>query len=236
MVVTLPGLGGKKEKANWLLRFLILVSVGIHLVIFIHISGLYESKVLNYIELTLQSVSKETPRTIPRPRQRPSPPKPQDVKRVKINPRPIPPLKPLKLEPARADAPDTLVEPIVMPAVPSTPSLSIEQWSPELIEDTSDEFVTPASYLEMVRLKIERHKKYPETATAKRVQGRVRVKFVITLEGGIREPRIAESSQHTALDEAALQAVKSAAPFPKPPRSLFKGEIPLVITVVFELI
>lgn len=87
----------------------------------------------------------------------------------------------------------------------------------------------------MVRLKIERHKKYPDIARVKNIEGRVVVRFVITPDGGIREVKIAKRSRNRALDLAALRAVQDAAPFPKPPRRLFKGEIPLELTIVFEL-
>jgi len=41
-----------EKRPNWLLRGLIGVSLAIHIVIFLHISGLYNSKALSYIELT----------------------------------------------------------------------------------------------------------------------------------------------------------------------------------------
>jgi len=44
-----------------------------------------------------------------------------------------------------------------------------------------------------------------------------------------------KTSRYKVLDIAALKAVKDAAPFPKPPSRFFKGEIPLELTVVFEL-
>jgi protein TonB len=234
--MTFSGPAQKKEKANWLLRILVLISLGVHAVVFVHISGLYRSKVLSYIELTLENVSRPTARTIPRPRHRHPPPKPEEIEKLKIEPRPIPSFKPLKLEPAQAEAPDSLVESIAIPDLPSTPSLRLDQWSPPVIEDSSAEFATPASYFDIVRLKIERNKRYPEEARSRHIQGRVKVKFVITLQGDIRDPQVAVTSRHAALDAAALQAVKDSAPFPKPPRSLFKGEVPLIVTVVFELI
>ncbi|MCD4715820.1 MAG: energy transducer TonB, partial [Desulfobacterales bacterium] len=59
--------------------------------------------------------------------------------------------------------------------------------------------------------------------------------FVITPEGDIKGSKILKTSGHDHLDEAALTAVKLSAPFPKPPKQFFKGEITLAITVVFEL-
>jgi len=227
----------KRAKANWLLRILVLFSMGIHLVIFVHLSGLYRSKALSYIELTLQDITKPIPRSIPRPRnRRPPPPQPSEVKKMEIAQRPIPSVKPIQLEPGQTDAPESLVEPIALPELPTTPSPGITQWTPPVIvEETASEFATPGSYLEMVKLKIERHKRYPAEAEERQIEGRATVEFVITLEGEIKDPVIVRSSGHTALDTAAIQAIESAAPFPRPPKSLFKGEIPLMITVIFEL-
>ena len=205
------------------------MSLAVHTVIFMHISGLYNSNALSYIELTMQNISKPTARAIPRPRHRPKPPQPQDIKKMKVIQCRMPHFKPIKIEPAEKNLPDSLVEGISMPDTLTTPGLNIADWNPgELVE-------TSISYLEMVRLRIERHKKYPGIARVKNIEGRVVIRFVITPEGGVRALELAKSSRHKALDKAALRAVESAAPFPKPPRHLFKGAIPLELMIVFEL-
>jgi len=210
------------------LRGLIGVSLAIHIVIFLHISGLYNSKALSYIELTMQNISRPSARAIPRPRQRSRPPKPRDVKKLKV-------FQCQKMEPAEKNLPDSLVESISMPDIP-TSGLKIADWSPGTLVTYGD-YMTAQSYLEMVRLKIERHKKYPDIARIKNIEGSVVVRFVITPEGGVGvcELEVAKGSRNNALDLAALRAVQDAAPFPKPPRRLFKGAIPLELTIVFEL-
>ena len=222
-------ISSRKRKPNWLLRGLVGVSLGIHLIIFMHVAGIYRSNALTYIELTLQGVSKPSARSIPRPRHRPKAPQPMDVKRLKITQRVMPHFKPIKIDPAEKDLPDSLVEGINMPDIPVTPGLNIADWNP------GDLAETPSSYLEMVRLKIERHKKYPDIARVRNIEGRVVIRFVIMLDGGIREVEVTKRSRNKALDLAALRAVQDAAPFPKPPRRLFKGRVPLEITIVFEL-
>lgn len=220
-----------KTKPNWLLRCLVGVSLGIHMVIFMHVTGIYRSKEVTYIELTLQGISKPTSRSIPRPRRRPKAPESSDVKRLKITQPVIPHFKPIKMEPVEKDLPDSLVEGISIPDIPDT---AVANWNPEeLVEETAAD--SSLRYLEMVRLKIERYKEYPGTARARQIEGSVTVRFVITLEGGVRAVKIAKSSRHNLLDKAAIRAVKAAAPFPKPPKHFFKGEIPLELTVVFEL-
>jgi periplasmic protein TonB len=220
-----------KTKPNWLFRGLIGVSFAVHLVIFMHISGIYNSKALSYIELTMQNISRPSARAIPRPRQRSKAPKPKDVKRLKVTRQLVPRLKPMKLESVEKNLPDSLVEGIAMPDMPDASGLQMADFSP----DGSGDYVTSQSYLEMVRLRIERYKKYPDAARTRNVEGRVTIRFIITPDGGVREVEVAKCSRNRSLDLAALKAVQDAAPFPKPPRHLFKGAIPLELMIVFEL-
>lgn len=221
---------------NWLLRSLIVVSLAIHIVILMHITGLYRSKMLNYIELTLKDVSKPPKRDIPRPRHRPKPPdRVREVKRLKVIQRPIPYFKPLEMESAEGNLPDSLMERINQPDIPEIPNLDISDWTPTKLNVASDDYATTNSYLEMVKLKIEKHKKYPDTARIRHIEGSVIIRFVITPEGDIRAAEVVKTSRYRSLDTAALKAVKDAAPFPKPPRRFFKGEVPFEITIVFEL-
>ena len=215
-----------KRKPNRLMQGLICVSLGIHLLIFMQIAGIYTSNALSYIELTMQNISRPTARAIPRPRQRSKPPKPRDVKKLKVFQCRMPHFKPIKIEPAEKNLPDSLMESISMP---DTAGLQIADWNPgELVE-------TSISYLEMVRLRIERYKRYPQIARAKNIEGSVTIRFVITPEGAVREVEVAKRSGNKTLDQAALKAVQDAAPFPKPPGHLFEGKVPLELTIVFEL-
>lgn len=221
-----------KRRPNRLFQGLFVVSFAIHLVIFLHISGIYSSSALSYIELTLQNISQPPTRSIPRPRHRPKPPdKPQEIKRLRVT-QLVPRLKPLKLEPVEKDLPDSLIEGISMPDTLDVSSLDISDWSPDqLVGD----YTTADSYMEMVRLRIERHKRYPDAAKVRQIEGSVTIYFVITPEGDIKSAEVVKTSGNRALDKAALTAVKNAAPFPKAPASLFKGEIPMEITILFEL-
>jgi len=224
------------KKANWLLRSLVLISLGIHTVVFLHLAGVYRSRALTAIELTLENLSKEKPRDIPRPRPRVQPP-PEAVHKEtpRVVPRPMPSFEPLKADSVQKDLPNTLVERLSVPNLPATSSVGIADWMPPKLEGPSGDFSTAESYLEMVRLKIERHKKYPEEARSRQIEGRVTVKFVIMPEGSIRDTAVVKSSSRKALDAAALQAVQNASPFPRPPARFFKGPVPLTVTVVFEL-
>jgi len=92
------------------------------------------------------------------------------------------------------------------------------------------------SYLDMVRLKIEHHKKYPDIAQQRNLQGQVMVEFDINLDGRISEPSVSKSSGFRSLDLAALEAVKRASPFASPPRQFFNETIHINVPIRFELI
>jgi protein TonB len=70
--------------------------------------------------------------------------------------------------------------------------------------------------LASVRERIARALVYPEQARRMRWQGRVFLAFVLAADGTVLELRVASSSGVACLDEAALQAVERAAPFPPP--------------------
>jgi len=212
------------------LRGLVGVSLGIHLVIFMHIAGIYRSNAFTYIELTLQGVSKPPARSIPRPRHRPKAHQPLDVKRLKVAQPVMPHLKPIRIQPAEKDLPDSLVEGISMPDISATPGLNIANWNPGASVEASGHYATSLSYLEMVRLKIERHKKYPGAARVRSIEGRVTIRFSKIhrqdkLKANLkRYPRWADNGQRITVSghkqgKAAGTDQGSRAAFPvKPPQ------------------
>jgi len=226
----------KRRKPNWLLRGLVAVSCGIHVLALVHISGIYQSRALTFIELTLKDVSTPRLRAIPRPRPRPRAPiGPADIK-VDVRQRVIQAPKPVKVETVDKDFPDTLVEKIDIPAeIADGLGLEVAAWRPvSRIETTG--YSNSRDYFEMVRLKIEGHKKYPPAAKLRHIEGRTTIRFVITTDGQVEKLTLVGSSRNWALDQAAVKAVKDASPFPRPPAQLFSGPIHTEITIVFELI
>ena len=222
-----------KSKPNWLLRGLIGISIGMHFVIFMHVSGLYRSHLFTRIELTLEDTSEPRQRSIPRPKHRPKAPElPQEVKRLVVKRNPIPDFRPMKIEPAENHLPDTLVEPISRTEIPKVTGLTLSDWQPG--ELTSD-YETSDNYMEMIRLRIERFKRYPHPAKARHMEGMTTLRFAITREGKLKGLELIKSSRHRILDKAALGAVYDAAPFPPPPDSISSGDLTLEITIVFEL-
>ncbi|MFO8049473.1 MAG: energy transducer TonB [Desulfosudaceae bacterium] len=218
----------EKKKPNRVLQIMIVISLAVHVLIFAHIADIYHSESLTYIELAMRDISKPSGRAIPRPRSRPENPKVHEAEQLNIARPNVPP--------AAADnfndpAPESLTENI------SVPDFSGDAAASDWQADGSPVFATTRDYFDMVRMKIESHKKYPSRARQKQFQGRVRIRFLITPDGQVSSLKITKRSPHEILDRAALEAVRKAAPLPRPPTNLFAEEkkITVEITVMFEL-
>jgi protein TonB len=81
-----------------------------------------------------------------------------------------------------------------------------------------------------IRDKILRNVSYPDTARRMGWQGKVLLSFIITADGSVRAFKIIQSSGFTILDKSAMETVRDAAPFPRPP-----GEAELVIPINYRL-
>lgn len=74
-----------------------------------------------------------------------------------------------------------------------------------------------SNYKGKVRLKVQRHFRYPKSANRAGVTGIVTVSFTISAGGSVSGVRIVKGSGSPVLDGAALDAVRKAEPFPKIP-------------------
>jgi len=92
-----------------------------------------------------------------------------------------------------------------------------------------------ADYLAAIMAWLERHKLYPEAARARREQGTVLVAFAIDRGGRLLSFGVRRSSGSTALDAAAEDMIRRAAPLPAVPASYPGRELDLVLPVTFAL-
>ncbi len=97
------------------------------------------------------------------------------------------------------------------------------------------EFEVDGDYYEKLRLKISGKQKYPSYALQANLEGETKIRFVLKRDGTLVSSEIAEESGYKSLDSAALQSVKSAAPFPPFPVAQKGDEISVVVPIVFEL-
>jgi len=228
-------------KPNWLLRGLIIFSLLVHGVLFVHIADLYRPRPISYLELTMRSVAKPVAREIPRPRTRP-PAKsfPEKIPLAKEQPlrAPVEPLAPPQLE----SVPDIFRESAALPQTPVVKDLNVSQWTPAVPVKTPTAVpskvqpeITEEDYRAAIRGKITNRlgTKYKSSRAKRRnQQGRVRVSITIDANGKILDLKIVKSSGHRTLDRFVIREVKGSAPFSRPP----DGPVTVIVPIQFQLI
>lgn len=167
-------------------------------------------------------------RIVPQPRQEITPPKPEPVKEKQLAlapPKPVaPPLPvPKTVEASSAQAetytppptpvqtvppgPVTPPQPAPTPAHPAPSAAAPKQITTEGI---------PTDYVNQVYTRINRNADYPREAKMRRQQGKVGYRLTLNPDGSLLGFDI-QSSGLEALDEAAREAIRRAAPFPRLP-------------------
>jgi len=77
---------------------------------------------------------------------------------------------------------------------------------------------------------INRHITYPKIARQLGWTGKVKLSFIITVNGDVRNIQVIESSGKEILDSNAIEAVRKASPFPQPP-----VEAKIIMPVLYKL-
>jgi TonB family protein len=90
-------------------------------------------------------------------------------------------------------------------------------------------------YLQHIRERISRYKKYPPMARRRQLEGRVGIRFLLSVTGEVQRLAISRSSGEELLDQAALKAVQDGSPFPRPPVDLPADPITIELNIVFNL-
>lgn len=218
-------------KPNRLFTAMIVVSLVIHGLLLMYIADIYGSNQMTRINLTLRDVSKPVGRPIPHPRPRHHSPQTHEADKIDV---PRHKVLPVKAEDLPKDAPDKITEAISVPDIPGS-SVAVAG-APGGWSGGAPVFATTRDYFDMVRMKIESCKKYPDAARENQIQGRVGIRFVIGSDGEVSSVKITNGSGNAELDRAALEAVREASPMPSLPRNLFDEKtLQVEITMVFEL-
>jgi protein TonB len=237
------------EKPNLLLWGLIFISIGVHLVLLMHVAGLYRSGSPVYIELDLRNISKPIQRIIPRP---------QVFHDSKITHKVLEPLR-IPIENQFREEPPTVLpvqkpllrqlpKPMQAPDLPGVKSIDIATWKAETDRSESPQkqvhapreadISSEAAYMQLLNerkiplIQAEAQRRYDKKARKRQIQGRTVVAVKIDRNGDIMGSHIEESSKYSTLDRIALKAVENASPFPKPPHA----PISLYIPINFKLI
>ena len=219
---------------NWLLCGLILISMGIHLLVLMHMAHLYRSRDISRIELTLKQISARPQREIPRPRLKPLAPQERTLAETfdesEIPIKPFQPALPVPVDPDRLAAEHQL------PQIPVIEDSGIAEWhdDPEIFpaavpSDGIDPVMTESAYTRLIQKKIEAIaiKRYPARARRRNAQGIVEIEFTIAMNGDVSHISIVRSSGERDLDRAAIGAAMEASPFAAPPNGPMTIRLPI---------
>jgi len=160
------------------------------------------------------------------------PPGPQQVKREAFKPLPPPPI-PLK---ATLPAPDPMIVTAPRLSKRSDPGPAVAETTappalpaPPAAQATSD---AKSTWEGQVLARLEKYRRFPDDARARRQQGVVHVRFRIDRPGRVLWSRIERSSGFAQLDRAALDTLRRAQPLPAIPAER-PDEVELVAPVEF---
>ena len=91
------------------------------------------------------------------------------------------------------------------------------------------------AYAAQVRRQLERYKKYPPAAMAKKISGQAVVSFTLNRQGVILSCALARSSGQAVLDEEVMALLKRASPLPPMPKELPQAVLALTIPIHFSV-
>jgi protein TonB len=91
------------------------------------------------------------------------------------------------------------------------------------------------SWKRKIALHLQRNKRYPAAAQAKREHGIARVAFLVDRLGRIVSSSIIQSSGSAALDRETLDLLQRAQPLPLPPNDVAGGQFGFNVPVRFDL-
>jgi periplasmic protein TonB len=150
------------------------------------------------------------------------PPPPEKPVEKKVEDKPAPP-KPQKKPPAprtavRASAPAPA-------AAPAAPQLGL----------TAQASAAQASWRDLLVAHLQRHKRYPADAQARRDQGTVLLSFTMDRNGHVLSRSITRGSGVSELDQEVLAMIQRAQPLPAFPPAMPQPRMSLTVPIRFSL-
>ena len=157
---------------------------------------------------------------------------------VKPAPSPEVPVEPpvtqeLKLEPRQEPRPPVPTTTTVPQAVPT--QTAVVPAAPVQGRPTPKVSTAIPIWTSQLVAVLERNKRYPPAAQARREEGVAQVFFTLDRRGRLVESRIVRSSGALLLDEEALALLARAQPFPPPPAELAGPRVALTVPIRFNL-
>ncbi|MBN1492916.1 MAG: energy transducer TonB [Candidatus Omnitrophica bacterium] len=91
------------------------------------------------------------------------------------------------------------------------------------------------AYYDLIRERLKQNTLYPVKAKLEGKEGLAYLSFVLRRDGVVSEIAVLNSSGEPMLDQAAMNSIRNASPFPPFPKNLIEQEIKLNVPISFEL-
>jgi protein TonB len=162
----------------------------------------------------------EPPPPEPAPEPAPEPPPPEPPRPAPPPPRPAPPRQPVARVPASATMPSPA--PSTAAAASPGPPAPVAASGP------------PPSYLQALAGALERQKRYPDGARARRASGVAMLRFTVLRDGRVARWQIARGSGDAELDSAVEQMIQRAT-LPAFPAGMEGDLLEVTVPVRFQI-
>jgi|AGTN01.3.fsa_nt_gi TonB family C-terminal domain len=153
-----------------------------------------------------------------------------EVALPKPKPKPKPVVKKMEEAPPAEKVIEQTTAPIAAEAPPAprntSPAPGLPSFTPSNVVPT---------WQGMLRAHLERHKRYPSAAQARRQEGVTTVRFVMDRQGNVLTARLERGSGYSRLDDESLDLMQRAQPLPPPPPEVAGERIELVVPIQFFL-
>lgn len=181
-----------------------------------------------------KKVVEEPPR--PEPVRKAEVPLPQPKPKPKQPPKPQPEPKPTPLVKTMAEAPpaETVVEHSTAPIATEAP-VAPKMAAPASGAASSAPSNALSTWQGALRAHLERYKRYPSAAQARRQEGVSYVRFSMNRDGAVRWARLERTSGFSRLDDESLALMERAQPLPPPPSEVPGTVIEIVVPIEFFL-
>ncbi|HEY7248522.1 MAG TPA: energy transducer TonB [Xanthobacteraceae bacterium] len=142
-----------------------------------------------------------------------------------------------KVEPKPREEPPRDAVPMTTPAPPELSKVAALPAGPVQGTPTKPvDMKAMQTWVGAIAALLERKKRYPAAAHARREQGVAQVSFVLDRQGRLVESHIARSSGAADLDQEALALMHRAQPFPpRPPNGVQDEQVHLAVPIRFSL-
>ena len=204
------------------------ISLGIHLLIIVTIfsvsSLIVPHRQIVRIDLTVEDKVQEA--TPPAPPQPIAVKAPEPVKQQIQQPTPA-------VHEVQADKQAPLPEPVVQRQEPVREVISSVKpaTSPPVPPREPPQPGYSREQFFYIRDLVQKKAMYPKIAQQRSWEGQVVISFVVLSNGSATEIKVVNSSGRDILDRSAVEAVKSASPFPRPP-----AELELKMPITYKLL